>query len=198
MNTDPTQPYQPYPYQQSPYQPYQQPQKKPNLWQRYRAKSRRAQFGIGCALFVGSLLVCGMCSGVGAAVTNSTASTSPTPTAASNVAITANSPTAEATLAPTPTKKPTPKPTAKPTAKPKPTQPKPTGVNGNPWGYNFTPGNLIYSPPAAFCDYFNCIASFWNGSGFVNECADATYSKSGGIRGDCSHHGGELRPLYSH
>src|SRR5947209_4315926 len=66
-------------------------------------------------------------------------------------------PTATDTPPPTPTPKPTPKPTAlavRPT--PKPTQrpaPTPTlirtGVNGNPWGYNFSPGSLIYSPPSA-------------------------------------------------
>lgn len=117
--------------------------------------------------------------------------------------------------APTPTATPTPKPKPTPTPKPKPvptkapvpTQPpaptptpKPScnAVNGNPWCYNFTAGSLIYSPPSAFCDYFACISSFWSGSGFVNECNDGTYSKSGGHSGDCSYHGGEDRPLYSH
>ena len=104
------------------------------------------------------------------------------------------------TVAPTsaPTQQPTqPPPAPKPTPKPSPT-PTCQAVNGNPWCYNFNPGNLIYNPPPNFCDYFNCIASFWNGSGFVNECSDGTYSLSGGHSGDCSHHGGEWRPLYSH
>lgn len=84
-------------------------------------------------------------------------------------------------------------------AKPTPTSaPSHTGVNGNPWGYDFSSGKLIYNPPSNFCDYFACISNFWNGSGFVNECNDGSYSKSGGIRGDCSYHGGEARPLYSH
>lgn len=104
---------------------------------------------------------------------------------------------------PTPTKsrpKPTPTPTTKPTVivqRPTPT-PTPCADPCNPWGYNFSPGNLIYNPNADFCSYFNCISNFWNGRGFVNECQDGSYSKSGGIRGDCSYHGGELRPLYSH
>ena len=95
-----------------------------------------------------------------------------------------------------PTPPPTPTPT--PTPRPSPT-PAPTGVYGNPWGYNFTPGNLIYNPPSTFCSYFNCIPSFWNSTnGYVVECADATFSHSGGRSGACSYHGGEWRPLYSH
>jgi hypothetical protein len=105
----------------------------------------------------------------------------------------------------------TPKPAA-PTATPKPHAPSPTAtpnsqptatpcpaVNCNPWGYNFSPpGNLIYNPPSGFCTYFNCIASFWNGTGYVIECQDLTFSKTGGISGSCSHHGNDYRPLYSH
>ena len=69
----------------------------------------------------------------------------------------------------------------------------------NPWGYNFTPGNLIYSPPGDFCGYFPCIPSFWNSTnGYVVECNDGDFSHSGGRSGACSYHGGEMRPLYSH
>ncbi|MBV9709497.1 MAG: hypothetical protein JO011_01135 [Ktedonobacteraceae bacterium] len=114
-------------------------------------------------------------------------------------------PTAVPTKAPipTPTVAPTPIPTQPPTptAPPAPqaTQVPATGVNGNPWGYNFQSGNLIYDPPANFCDYFNCIASFWkHTNGYVDECIDGTYSHSGGVSGACSWHGGEMRPLYSH
>jgi hypothetical protein len=117
------------------------------------------------------------------------------------------------TATPSPTPTPTPRPTPTPTPKPAPTQPPvkqsvqqqpaqqpapATGVNGNPWGYDFNPGNCITDPPSAFCTYFNCIASFWNGKGHVEECNDATYSKSGGISGSCSSHGGNWRSLYSH
>jgi hypothetical protein len=86
---------------------------------------------------------------------------------------------------------PTPTPTAKKTVR------SPTGVNGNPWGYNFTCCNVIYNPPSSFCSYFNCIASFWDGSGYVAECNDSTYSQSGGRSGACSHHSGVNRPLYA-
>jgi hypothetical protein len=80
---------------------------------------------------------------------------------------------------------------------PKKTTKRPTGVNGNPWGYNFSCCNVIYNPPSSFCNYFNCIASFWDGSGYVVECTDATYSQSGGRSGACSHHSGVDRPLYA-
>jgi hypothetical protein len=105
-------------------------------------------------------------------------------------------PTPKATPTPKPTPKPTPRPTPRPT--PKPTAP-PSGVYGNPWGYNFTPGNYIYNPPGTFCSYFPCIASFWTSTnGYVEQCVDLTFSHSGGRSGSCSHHGGNYRPLYSH
>ena len=49
----------------------------------------------------------------------------------------------------------------------------------------------MYSPPGNICNYFNCIASFWDGSGYMTECSDGTYSMSGGHSGACSYHGGE-------
>lgn len=104
--------------------------------------------------------------------------------------------------APTPIAKPTPKP-ASPKPKPVATPtPKPThsacGAPANPWGYNFCGrGALIYSPAAGVCSYFNCIDNFDNGSGYMVECNDGTYSMSGGHRGACSYHGGEGQPVYS-
>ena len=100
-------------------------------------------------------------------------------------------PTATATPAPVPTDTPVPAPPPAPTCIP-------GAVNCNPWGYNFAPGNLIYNAPPGFCAYFNCIANFPNGRGYVIQCQDMTFSKSGGIQGSCSRHGGDLRPLYSH
>lgn len=106
------------------------------------------------------------------------------------------------TLAPTNTPIPTPKPTSTP--KPKPTAtPAPAcntdGAPPNPWCFSFqNTGKLIYNPPGNFCAYFNCIKSFWTSTnGYVDECRDGTYSHSGGVRGACSDHGGELRPLYA-
>ena len=98
---------------------------------------------------------------------------------------------------------PTPVPTVKPT--PITLNPKPTpclGVNCNPWGYNFTPGNLIYNPPADFCNYFTCIPNFnkphHTHSGYVVECNDGVYSQFHGRRETCALHNGILRLLYAH
>jgi len=120
------------------------------------------------------------------------------------------SPTATATPTPTPTPTRTPLPATPtptpvpvvhtPTPAPPPPPPPPNlcGAPSNPWGYNFCGGSYIYSPPGSFCGYFNCIPSFWTSTnGYVEECQDGTYSHSGGVSGSCSHHGGNLRPLWS-
>jgi hypothetical protein len=71
------------------------------------------------------------------------------------------------------------------------------GVNGNPWGYNYNSGNLIYHPATRICRYFRCIPSFWRQTrGYVMQCRDGTISHSGGRSGSCSSHGGNKRPLY--
>lgn len=91
---------------------------------------------------------------------------------------------------------PTPIPIARPKPTPVPTKAPPTGVYGNPWGYNFSCCHMILSPPGAFCTYFPCIASFWkNTNGYVEQCRDGMFSHSGGRRGACSDHGGEARAL---
>lgn len=72
------------------------------------------------------------------------------------------------------------------------------GAPSNPYGYNFcSSGSLIYNPASGVCSYFDCIASFWNGSGYMAECSDGTFSMSGGNSGACSTHGGVWRPVYS-
>ncbi len=68
----------------------------------------------------------------------------------------------------------------------------------NPYGFDFCPGFLIFSPPGDICVYIDCIPNFWNGRGYVIQCSDGMFGKSGGIRGSCSYHGGNSRPLYSH
>jgi hypothetical protein len=70
-----------------------------------------------------------------------------------------DTPHATATPSPTNTATATPRPTATATSIPIPTDTPvpapptciPGAVNCNPWGYNFTPGNLIYNVPAMFC-----------------------------------------------
>jgi len=76
----------------------------------------------------------------------------------------------------------------------------------NPWGYNFNAagGTKITNPSSAFCSYFACIGnppsytSFWNGKGYVMECKDTKFSRSGGTQNSCSQHGGDWRTLYAH
>jgi hypothetical protein len=103
-------------------------------------------------------------------------------------------PRATAAATPKPTPKLTPRPTPKATPRPKPVSP-----YGNPWGYNFSPGSVIKSPPGDFCSYFPCIASFWDSTnGYVVQCGDGDFSHSGGRSGVCSHHGGYSRTLFRH
>lgn len=187
----------------------------------YKRQRLRAKVGFGCLAIFSVLLLC-TCSlsAIGSALPPSKADQAAASTPKSQATVqpmgaqlkATPSPTRQvATPTPTP-KPPTPTPTPKPpvptpTPAPKPPAPVPTtappsppstGVNGNPWGYDFVPGSLIYAPPADFCGYFSCIGSFWSGRGYVMECNDGMYSKSGGIRGSCSYHGGNLRPLYAH
>jgi hypothetical protein len=83
------------------------------------------------------------------------------------------------------------------TVKPRPLVAPTCGAPANPWGYNFCGrGSVISRPPTAFCDYFDCIDSFWeHTNGYVMRCDDGTYSHSGGVRGSCSSHDGNDRPL---
>jgi len=72
------------------------------------------------------------------------------------------------------------------------------GAPANPYGFNYCGrGGLIYSPPTDICNYFACIGNFWNGTGYMVECADGMVSMSGGRQGACSYHEGELQPVYS-
>jgi hypothetical protein len=76
------------------------------------------------------------------------------------------------------------------------------GVNNNPWNYSFVAvrGRLITAPNPAFCNgrYFRCIPNFPRGIGYVIECHDGLYSKSGGRPGSCSGHRGNWQALYAH
>jgi hypothetical protein len=197
---------------QYPFPPPQRPLPHQRFWRWFHHLSTKVQI----ITIVVLILSCTLCSYISLAANTSVTPTAATPTATQDVAaITTNAaptatpiPTPSPTATPKPTPKPTQlavKPTPKPTQKPAPTPtPKPhcTGVNGNPWCYDFNPGNLIYYPPSGFCGYFNCIASFNGaddpGDGYVVECSDGTFSQSGGERGACSYHGGVSRPLYSH
>ncbi|HEX3640533.1 MAG TPA: hypothetical protein VHV10_04530 [Ktedonobacteraceae bacterium] len=77
--------------------------------------------------------------------------------------------------------------------------PPPTGVNGNPWGYDFNPGSLIYNPNSGFCSYFNCVSTFWTATnGYVAECGNGKYTHSDGVKGACSKDSGVSKVLYQH
>ena len=212
------------PYRDAPLQPGQfqplpsmnlpPPQQRPRgIWTWYKTRTRNMKLGLGCGILIAILL---LCSGIVAAIGNgasflsrpsssnlgvlTTPTATPTSLPMSTISptpISTTLPTEVPTLTPTPTHTPTPTPI--PTSIPPTPTPTPCfGVNGNPWCYNFNPGNKITSPPANFCSYFDCISSFWNGKGYVVECKDELYSKSGGLQGVCSSHGGYWRTLYSH
>jgi hypothetical protein len=200
------QPTQPAPgqFQQPPYNNFPPPRRQSGIWQWYKSRTRKVKISIGCGTILAVLLLFA-CIGTAVGSVNLATQSTPTPTTPSHQAAILVSQAVSPTLTPTPS--PTPKPTIPPTHAPQPTQPPHTptpcpGVNCNPWGYNFTAGNLIYRPPSNFCNYFNCISSFWEpddpGDGYVVQCADGSYSQSGGERGACSYHGGVSRPLYSH
>jgi len=68
----------------------------------------------------------------------------------------------------------------------------------NPWNYTYCGGQQIRNPASNLCNVFACIPSFWNQTrGYVMQCRDGLLSHSGGIRGSCSDHGGNWRPLYA-
>lgn len=50
---------------------------------------------------------------------------------------------------------------------------------------------------ADFCATHECIANFYNGNGYIVQCADGMWSHSGGIQGACSYHGGETSNVYT-
>jgi|GEM_PF-1871774 hypothetical protein len=183
------------------------------MMQWFRGQKTRTKVGLGCGIVFALLMFFSCISAAfGSQAVVPAATPTPTQQLAQAQQVTASptrqQPTRVPTRAVSPTAHATQKPTVGPTVRPtpKPTQPpQPTtcpGINCNPWGYNFTPGKLIYTPPADFCSYFPCITSFWEpddpGDGYVVQCADGLYSQSGGERGACSHHGGVSQPLYSH
>ena len=72
------------------------------------------------------------------------------------------------------------------------------GAPVNPYGYSYCgSGSVVISPPADICTYFKCIPYFLKGKGFMEECRDGMVSMSGGRRGACSYHGGELMAVSS-
>ena len=153
------------------------------------------------ALLLLGLAACGEATGTG----STTSSSSPLAVGGGDTGTSSSSTTTAPTAAPTaaPTPPPTATPAPTPTPTPVPTQPPPTaapvadtcGAPQNPWGYGFCSGSTISNPPGNFCSYFSCISNFWNGRGYVEQCKDGMFSKSGGISGSCSYHGGNRQAL---
>jgi hypothetical protein len=146
------------------------------LWRRYRAASRRKQAGIGCAVVLALCVVGVGISGALAGLGGLAARQTTHPSGAA--ALVSGTPSAPSTRTPI----------AQSTCIP-------GAENCNPWGYNFTHGTNITDPPRQFCQFFNCVNNFVSGKGYVVECRDGVYSKTGGTRNSCSKHKGELRTL---
>jgi hypothetical protein len=190
-----------------PQQPPQTSQGRQTLAQRIEgltlAQTLALGIGVGCSVL---LVACLTCSALGLALGRSN------PTQGSGSAIAAiptatDDATATAEPAATIGTRPTATTHAQPTNTPRShatNTPCPSPCN--PWGYNFnaTGGRKITNPPPAFCSYFACIGSppsyttFWIGQGYVVECHDTQFSKTGGTSNSCLGHGGILHTLYSH
>lgn len=103
-------------------------------------------------------------------------------------------------VGPSTTVAPPPATAGQPVATP---QPKPTpaialcGAPQNPMGYNYcADGALIIDPDLDTCAYFDCIKSWSDGKGYMEQCRDDTVSMSGGRSGSCADHGGDKAPVY--
>ncbi|NES16419.1 MULTISPECIES: hypothetical protein [Micromonospora] len=70
------------------------------------------------------------------------------------------------------------------------------GAPANPYGYNYCGGDLVYDPAPDVCDWFACATNFWDGKGYVVQCADDLLSRTGLPGGPCADHGGTRRSLY--
>ncbi|HZM77840.1 MAG TPA: hypothetical protein VFC19_19145 [Candidatus Limnocylindrales bacterium] len=154
------------------------------------------------ATVVGLLCLCGALLPAPAGREGTSADRRP-PAAGSALTASTDPATQAVTPSPTPSPEPVVPPTtqaASPPPAPTTTKPKPINLCGapqNPWNYNFCSGGTkIDDPPDDFCSYFDCIDNFWNGRGYVIQCDDNMFSKSGGIQGSCSRHGGNKRPLF--
>jgi hypothetical protein len=182
--------------------------KQPNVFSRFSGwfsgQRRPVQVGVGCAGIIGACMLCGV---TGAVLSGTNTAANTTDSQASTVASTSTSHGSTTVAHKSATATPRPKPTAThvpATATPRPRPPTATpaprypAIGGNPWDYTLTDtGNILWNPNPAICNYLNCIPSFWDHTnGYVDECSDSTFSHSGGVRGDCSYHGGEVQPVY--
>lgn len=70
----------------------------------------------------------------------------------------------------------------------------------NPYGFDFNvqDGFWIEFPPKDFCNHFDCTDTFWQENGYVVQCNDGKFSKSGSEENECAGHGGWKQMLYRH
>ncbi|WP_341719238.1 hypothetical protein QQG74_05690 [Micromonospora sp. FIMYZ51] len=69
------------------------------------------------------------------------------------------------------------------------------GAPANPFGYGFCAGEKIREPAREVCDHFDCVPGFWEGRGYLVECANGKVSLAGGSPRACGQHGGVRRTL---
>ncbi|TCB91002.1 hypothetical protein E0H26_26320 [Micromonospora zingiberis] len=86
------------------------------------------------------------------------------------------------------------------TGSPKPRRPSPTpqrrcGAPANPLGYGFCDGAQIRKPDPKVCDHFDCVPGFWEGRGYLVQCANGKISLAGGSPRACRLHGGVRRTV---
>ncbi|GGL89670.1 MULTISPECIES: hypothetical protein [Micromonospora] len=71
------------------------------------------------------------------------------------------------------------------------------GAPRNPFGYDFCDGQQIWTPATEFCDWFSCGQDFQDGRGYLVQCRDGSFSRSGGQPDACDLHRGVRRTLHS-
>ena len=120
------------------------------------------------------------------------------PTAEPNVDVVSSDPGAPAADVDQPTAETAPAVSVSDAEPVAPAPPSTCGATPNPWGFTYCAGGAIQTAPEGLCSVFACIPTFWRQvNGYVVQCRDMLLNHSGGVRGACSSHGGELRPLYA-
>jgi hypothetical protein len=190
--------------------PVPQSLSRPSVWNWYKQRTPLGKIGYGCFSLIVILIACSIFGSVASVIGGSNSATivSQTSTPTITQVIHPQTPTPKPTVKLAPTSTPAPTPTPTPTVEPQqiptppPASPVPTCngtlVDGICYSFDPTGGVLVYNPAPDFCSYFSCIANFSKGRGYVVECNDGMFSKSGGIPGSCSRHNGNMRPIYQH
>ncbi|WP_431882213.1 hypothetical protein [Micromonospora gifhornensis] len=70
------------------------------------------------------------------------------------------------------------------------------GAPANPMGYDFCSGERIREPDPQVCEHFDCVPGFWEGRGYLVQCANGKISLAGGSPRACGLHGGVRRTVW--